>query len=69
MKATFEFNLPEEQEEYNIALQAAHLARVIDELDSLLRNKIKYTPELQHQERTDTYQEIREALWELRNNK
>lgn len=42
MKATLEFNLPEEQEEFDLANQARSLYCVIYELEDYLRDLVKY---------------------------
>lgn len=42
MKSTLEFNLPDEQEELNMALNGHKYSIVLDDLDSWLRNISKY---------------------------
>lgn len=42
MKATLEFNLPEEQEEFDLVNQARSLYLVIFELEDYLRDLTKY---------------------------
>lgn len=42
MKATIEFNLPEEQDEHAYALAGVDALIVIDELLNEIRNKLKY---------------------------
>lgn len=42
MKATLEFNLPEEQEEFDLVNQARNLYCVIYELEDYLRDLVKY---------------------------
>lgn len=42
MKATIEFNLPEEQDEHAYALAGLDALIVIDELLNEIRNKLKY---------------------------
>lgn len=44
MKAVLEFNLPEEEREFHQASRAAMMAQVISEIDSCLRNHLKYGP-------------------------
>lgn len=65
-KVTLRFNLPEEKEEYEAAYNGARVASIIEELDNYLRAKTKYgeLPDETH----DIYQEIRDKLWELRND-
>ena len=61
MKATLTFNIPEEQEEFDIASNAHKFYSVISEFDNFLRNKIKYTdlPEEQYL----IYKTIRQEFW------
>jgi len=63
-KAILEFQLPEEQEEFDMARNGCHNLIVLEDMDNYLRNKLKY------QELTDEqcviYQEIRDKLRELR---
>jgi hypothetical protein len=42
MKVVLEFNLPEDREEYEWAFHGSELQAVVLELDTYLRNKIKY---------------------------
>lgn len=42
-KVTIEFNLPEEEHEYNIYTCAQKMYNFIDEFSSYLRNELKYT--------------------------
>lgn len=46
MKATLEFNLPEDQPEFNTALQGSDWKHVCWEMDQLLRKHIKYDDDL-----------------------
>jgi len=43
MKATLEFNLPEEEEEHQTAFNGAHWRSISIDMDQYLRNKIKYS--------------------------
>ena len=42
MKAILEFNLPEEEEQFNVASKGMDWALIVWELDQTLRNKLKY---------------------------
>ena len=42
MKATIEFDLPQEQHEYQIAVAAPELYSALCDIDSYLRNEIKH---------------------------
>lgn len=46
MKGVLEFNLPEEQKEFNLAQNGGYYKAVLDDLDNLLRNVIKYDASL-----------------------
>lgn len=57
---SIEFNLPEEKEEYEAAMNGASFHCVLSELDSHLRNEIKYMNHSESKEKI--YQEIRDKL-------
>jgi hypothetical protein len=66
MKATIEFQLPEDQEQYNFANKGFDYLCVLCEFDEFLRQKIKYS-ELQENEYTlleDTREQLRQMLFE-----
>jgi hypothetical protein len=65
MKAIIEFNLPDDQQEYDLANNALSFWRVLYELDQELRAKTKYAPDDLPQDKYDAYQEIRDKLHEL----
>lgn len=44
MKATLEFQLPEEERDFHIASRAQMLERVIGDIDACLRSHLKYGP-------------------------
>ena len=50
MKATLEFNLPEDQAEYDMAINASKFYNIIWEMKKELRSKVKYAelPENQY---------------------
>jgi hypothetical protein len=45
MKATLEFNLPEEEEEFNVANKGMNWALLANDLDQSIRSMLKYHPE------------------------
>lgn len=65
MEGILKFNLPEEQSEFNLAIKGVDYSSVLHEFDQYLRNKLKYEdlPDDKH----DTYQEIRDKLYEIVN--
>lgn len=65
MKAILEFNLPDDQQEYELANKAFSLWHVLWELDQELRAKIKYAPDDLPKDKYDAYEEVREKLHEL----
>jgi len=68
MKATLEFNLPEDDQEFLLATSGLKFWSVLWELDQSLRSKTKYAPDNLPQDKYDAYQEIREELRELMSN-
>lgn len=65
MKAILEFNLPDDEQEYNLANNALNFWRVLWELDQELRTKTKYASDELPKDKYDAYQEIREILHEF----
>lgn len=63
-KATLTFTLPEEREEYDLALNGSRAQTTIDDIDNYLRGKIKYGNLTEEQEAI--YEEIRNKLHELK---
>jgi hypothetical protein len=65
MKATLEFNLPDEQSEFESAVNGHLYKHVVWDIDNYLRSKLKYS------DLTDTeytiYDDIRTVLWEFIN--
>lgn len=59
MKATLEFNLPEDQEQFNVAVKAMDWALLAWDIDQSLRKLLKYDPE-----KTGTIQ-IKEKLLDI----
>lgn len=65
MKATLEFNLPDDSQDFELATNAMSFWNVLYELDQELRTKTKYAPDDLPEEKYNAYQEIRELLHEL----
>ncbi len=61
MKVTLEFNLPEEQVEFNLAINASNWSHVVWKLDQDLRGRIKYSESITEEQR-DIYQEVRDMI-------
>lgn len=64
MEATLKFNLPEEQVEFNDAINGAKWQYVVWELDQWLRTNTKYAPDSQNAEYTNALVVAREQLHE-----
>ena len=63
MKAILEFNLPEDEEQFDAANRGMDWALVAWDVDQLLRNKLKYEEHV-----TDTrkaLEEVKEVLYDL----
>jgi hypothetical protein len=65
MKAILEFNLPDDQQDYDLANNGLNFWRVLYELDQELRAKTKYASDDLPQDKYDAYQEIRDMLHEM----
>ena len=65
MKAILEFNLHEDNQEFELATKGLKFWSVLWELDQSLRAKTKYAPDNLPQDKYDAYQEIRDELREL----
>ena len=65
MKAKLEFNLPEDQQDFDLAINGMKFWSVLYDSDQSLRTKTKYAPDSLPQDKYDAYQEIREELREL----
>ena len=68
MKAILEFNLPDDQQEFDLAANAMKFWHVLYELDQDLRSKTKYASDDLPQDKYDAYQEVRDMLYELMSN-
>ena len=62
MKAILEFNLPEDQPEFNTAIKGGDWKHVCWEMDQLLRKEIKYNDSLS-EEQLKVYEGVREELY------
>ena len=65
MKAILEFNLPEDQTEYQMVNDASKMFSVIWDMKQWLRGQVKYAPDEMSQEAYDAFEECREKLNEL----
>ena len=66
MKATLEFNLPEDDHEFKMATNGANMHSVLWEMDQWLRAQYKYMPDNEYsKDKYDAYESAREKLREL----
>ncbi len=62
MKAILEFNLPEEQYEFNNAIKGGNWKDVCWEMDQLLRRNTKYAPDDVNEEVLQALEKVREQF-------
>lgn len=63
MKAILQYELPQEEAEHRIAVQARDMLYVLTDLDRWLRNEIKHGERPEDEERG--LQRCRDKLWDL----
>jgi len=66
MKTILEFNLPEDQEEFNNAIKASDMSVIIWKMDQWLRGKIKHGSEEVSKDTYEAYKECRNILINLK---
>jgi hypothetical protein len=67
MKAIFKFNLPEEQDEYQMFIDANKMHSVLWEMKQWLRKETKYCADNISEDTYKAFEECREKLIELMN--
>lgn len=65
MKATLEFELPEDGTEFELAANAQKWYTVAWDLDQWLRSQTKYSPDSMHEEYYKALQDTRDKLKEI----
>ena len=66
MKATLEFNLPEDHIEFEMAVNGSKIHSVLWEMDQWLRAQYKYMPDSEYSEdKYNTFEKCREHLREI----
>ena len=63
MKATLEFNLPDDQDDFQDAVNGQKWRLMVWDFDQKLRSQLKYNDKLSS-EQYKVYEEIRDLLWE-----
>jgi hypothetical protein len=65
MKAILEFNLPEENTEYELVNNASKMYSVLWDMDQWLRSNTKHAPDSMSEDTYNAYLKCREQLQEL----
>jgi hypothetical protein len=63
MKATLEFNLPEEETNFKYAMSARDMAMILTDLQIYIRSKIKH--EVSDPDQLNAYENVRDELHSL----
>ena len=66
MKAIIEFNLPEDQSEYDLCNKALDMRIALDGIREYLRGKVKY--DTQDEKKWEVYDEVYQQFFEIINN-
>lgn len=64
MKATLEFNLPEDKSDFNLAIKGSDWWHVCWQMDQYLRKKVKYDESLS-EDVHNAYEDMRGELWRM----
>ena len=64
MKAILEFNLPEDQPEFNNAIKGGDWKNVCWQMDQYLRKRVKYDEGLT-EEQLEAYEDMRGEFWRM----
>ena len=67
MEAVLKFNLPDDQEDFNIALDGGKWALSMFELNQWLRSQIKHPPDTMSDDTYKAFEETRDKLYEILN--
>ena len=65
MKATLEFNLPEEQSDFDLAVNGAKAQSSLCDMDQWLRSQTKYAPDDISDDTFEAFELCREKLREI----
>lgn len=66
MKAILEFSLPDDQEEYDLAVKAQDMMRSLNDVRNYLRAKSKY--ETEDEAKWEAYNEVHQQFFEILND-
>jgi len=64
-KGILEFNLPEEENEFNLASTSRNYYCALWEIDQFLRSKVKYANDNVSEDTIEAYLSTREELWRI----
>jgi hypothetical protein len=67
MKATIEYNLPEDKVEFDCAIDGVKWMSAMWDLDQWLRSQTKYAPDTMSSDTHKAFEECREKLHEILN--
>jgi len=67
MEAILKFNLPDDQEDFNIALDGGKWALSMWEMNNWLRSQIKHPPEGMSDDTYKAFEDARDQLYEILN--
>jgi hypothetical protein len=65
VKAKITYNLPNEQHDFNCAVNGRKMYSILWELDQWLRGNVKYSPESMSEDEIKAYEKCRQTLHEL----
>jgi len=68
MKAVLEFNLPEDDHEFEMATSGSKFHSVLWDMDQYLRAKIKYAPDDMSDDTLQAFEQCRSQLHEFMGN-
>jgi hypothetical protein len=68
MKATIEFNLPEDEEQYQIANNAGKMYLALWDIKQLFRSTLKYNPTGLNEKELEQWEAMREKFFEILDN-
>lgn len=69
MKKIFEFNMPEDQEEYDIHNKAIEYSIIVSDFEDYLRAQIKYHSDEYTKDQYELLEKIREEFNSIRNDR
>ena len=67
MKAKLTFKLPEDYEDYRMAIDATAYHHILFSIDQWLRGKLKYPEDNVSEDTYNAYQEVRDKIHDLTN--